>query len=218
LVDGWATSIERHDPGKTYPFHYHTVEEWLEVRRGAICFFSASGCEYRLVEGMALWIPQGEVHRVEVGSNGVDYRMWTPVEVSDGPFAHNLDPDFLALIETNLKVPQVEDNEDRESFRKFFDDFLAPELTFRTAPGGLLRKDGFLARPVGDVRRESSGSVCILHASSESLLLATVVHTRPRAGGPRSSFANIRLFVKEGNVRKCLIWLNYPQPMPGDQK
>ena len=36
-VDGWPWKDVRHDPGSE-PFHYHDVEEWLEVREGTITF------------------------------------------------------------------------------------------------------------------------------------------------------------------------------------
>jgi quercetin dioxygenase-like cupin family protein len=210
LVDGWVTRSVRHAGGEQVAWHYHGVEEWLEVLEGDVCFVSAGGDEYPLSAGEALHIPQGEVHRVRIGPSGVAYQMWLPAEVSEEGFAHTLDAESVALVERNLAVPQTEDSEDRAVFRRFFEDFLSAEFLFRTAPGALLPREEFLGRPAGDVRRESSRSVRILHQGPKSVLLSTLVHTSPKSGGPRRSFVNLRLFVPERDGWRCRAWLNYP--------
>ena len=112
LVTCWVDEDVHEEPGKVY-FHYHSVEEWLKILKGEVTFFSAGNRhKYPLGEGQALNIPQGEVHRVEIGSSGVTYRMWTPVELPK-PFRLDLDQDVLQLIERNLKVPEQENQWDR---------------------------------------------------------------------------------------------------------
>jgi hypothetical protein len=228
LVDGWPSSIQRHDGGEQFALHYHDVEEWLEVLEREICFVSAGGHEYPLVKGEALRIPQGEAHRVQVGSGGVEYRMWLSVEVRGQPFMRPLDTeDILGLIRDNLAVPGNEnlllarenpndpEVENRwQQAEAFFRGLLSEQLLFRTARGALLNKDAFLARPRPDteVERSSSGSVRILHKSDESVILSTVVYTRPGTAGPQDAYSNTRLFVKEGESWKCRVWLNYPKP------
>jgi hypothetical protein len=36
----WVASIERHPAAQQVPFHYHDVEEWLQVREGEMSFVS----------------------------------------------------------------------------------------------------------------------------------------------------------------------------------
>ncbi len=212
LVDGWATSIVSHAGGQPFDFHYHEVEEWLEVLEGDICFVSAGGVEYPLFQNQALNIPQGEVHQVRVGPNGVKYNMWLSAEVSDEDFSKKLDDQDLSLIKKNLEVLKAEDSEDREFYRAFFDDFLFEEFTFRGADRKLLNKRAFLERAPANFTRIESDSIRILHESPGIVLLSTVVHTQPKAGGARSSFTNFRLFVTEEGIGRCRVWINYPEP------
>jgi hypothetical protein len=205
LVEDWVASTERHDPGEKLRSHYHDVEEWLQVQKGAICFFSAGGRAYRLGVGQALLIPRGEVHRVEIGPDGVEYRMWLPVAVRDGDFANVLDEEDLALIKTNLEAPKAEDRGDES----FFDDFLSEQVTFRTAPGPVLDKAGFKGRGFQNRNRLPSDSVRVLHKGADSVLLLTAVVV-PGDGGAPQSVSNERLFVREGTSLKCRVWLNYP--------
>ena len=78
-------------PPETVDFHYHDVEEWLEVLEGTITFFSACEQPYAPAVGEALNIQPGEVHRVELGPEKVKYRMWLPVDMSGKTFEHKLD-------------------------------------------------------------------------------------------------------------------------------
>lgn len=75
ITKKWTSSIERHAEKEQVAFHYHDVEEWLQVVRGQISFFSAGEKEYRLSVAQVLQIPRGELHRVEIGEEGVEYRM-----------------------------------------------------------------------------------------------------------------------------------------------
>jgi hypothetical protein len=208
------------------------VEEWLKILKGEVTFFSAGNRQkYPLSEGQALNIPQGEVHRVEIGSSGVTYRMWTPVELPK-PFRLELDQDVLQLIERNLKVPEQENQWDRrdpsipweelqqKDDYRFLSGFTSEDLIFHTATGLVFRtKEDYLRRkPSPAVWRFSSGCVCILDLRKDeesgavtSLLLSTVVHTRENAG-PRKSAVNLRSFVKESSDWVCRLWLNYLEP------
>ena len=207
LVNGWVASTERHEPGEKVPFHYHDVEEWLQVQKGDIRFFSAGGREHHLGVGQALEIPRGEVHRVEIGAHGVEYRMWIPVDVREAGFANVLDGEAEALIKKNLLVPSAEDRGDGP----FFDDFLSEQLTFRTASGTVLDKAGFTSRGFTNRNRLPSDSVRVLHQGPDSVLLSTMVGV-PGDGGRIQFFSNERLFVREGNTLACRVWLNYPEP------
>lgn len=224
LVDRWRLSEPSHPPGQRVPFHYHNAEEWLEVLEGKISFFSAGEVEYRLVEGEALEIPQGEVHRVEIGPERVRYQMWVPVDTGEPFESHMLDDEDLSLVRKNLELPLVENQWDRKNpealtteddkNRAFLDDFLSMQLTFRSAAGKIFEKTQYMARGPGDPRLPSD-CIRILHKStgkdSETVLLSTVVHTQPKEG-PRKSFSNYRLFVKEAGIWRCRVWMNHPDP------
>lgn len=187
LVDGWPTTVERHEAGESAPLHFHQVEEWLEVQQGDVWFYSAGKREEYVGEGAALNIPRGEVHSVQVGPKGVEYRMWVPEQVADETFQQDLDAENLDLIAKNLEVPGAENSKgsprNPEYFRRFFDQFLSDALTLRTADGAILSKVGFLNRDPGPDVREASDSLQILHRYADSVLISTVVHTRPKEGG-----------------------------------
>jgi hypothetical protein len=212
--------------GQHVGYHYHDVEEWLEVLEGEISFFPVGELESAvvacaLVEGEVLKIPRGEIHRVEIGPHGVKYNMWVPVYVE--PFMNMLNDEEISLIRKNLKLPIVENQWDardpnvpvaqaRSREKSFLEDLVSEDLMFRTASGKLLiGKMAYLERPPAEVIREASNSVRILHKSPESMLLSTVVHTQPKEGGSRKSFSNIRLFVKENDIWKCRVWINHPE-------
>ena len=225
-----------HEKSGTVNFHYHNVEEWLEILKGEMTFFSAADRhEFPLGEGQALHIPQGEVHRVEIGPGGVTYRMWTPVKLPK-PFRLDLDPDVLQLIERNLKVHDQENQWDRrdpsapreeleqKDEYKFLSGFVAEDLIFHTAAGSVLRtREKYVWRtPSPGLWRSSSGSVRILDLQRDgpsgpvtSMLLSTVVHTRKEAD-PRNSVVNFRSFIKEPGGWVCRLWLNYREPQLGD--
>jgi mannose-6-phosphate isomerase-like protein (cupin superfamily) len=213
LVDGWPTEMVSHEAEKQFPFHYHEFEEWLEVMEGKITFFSAGRKPYELSKGEALYIPPGEVHRVQVGPEGVKYNMWWSVQVPDEDFMRELDAEDLSLIDKNLKVPSVEDSEDRAHFKAFFDEFLSEKLVFHTAGGQLVTKNAFRDRKLADFKRIPSDSVRVLHKSSESIFVSTAIHTESKAGGSRQSYSNLRLFVREKDMWKCSVWLNYREPI-----
>lgn len=182
---------------------------------GRITFSSACGDRHAISQGEALHIPQGELHSVEVGPNGVTYRIWTPELVSDEMFRKEPDQEELALIRKNLKVPDAESRiYENPCDTAFFEHFLSKDLIFRSAGGDIfLGKEKFLDRRPVQVTRSSSGSVRVLHKAAGSLIIiATTVHTRPKRGGPRKSFANLRLLVKDDAGWKCLVGMNYPEP------
>jgi hypothetical protein len=234
---GWPPPLlVGHKVGEDAPFHYHEVEEWLEVEAGEITFFPAGELaghavpSYTCVKGDVLRIPQGEIHRVTIGPAGVTYRMWTPVP--SGPcFQRKLDPDLEDLIRRNLELPAVENHYDERirnprlatpqgvQVNTFLDEFVSEALVMRTAGGSILDRRAYLTRGPADITRYPSDSVRILHKTPdptypdhESVLLSTVVHTRGGSKGPLQ-ITNLRLFDKEGGrTWKCRVWMNYPEP------
>lgn len=224
LVDRWRTSEPSHPPGQQVPFHYHDAEEWLEVLEGTISFFSAGEVEYPLVKGEALEIPQGEAHRVDIGPQGVRYQMWVPVDSGEPFESHMLDDEDQSLVRRNLELPLVENQWDwrnqealtteDDKNRAFLDAFLSPQLTFRNAAGKVFNKSQYMGRGPGDPRLPSD-CIRILHKSSEKgsdiVLLSTAVYTQPKEG-PRKSFSNYRLFVKDAGIWRCRVWMNHPDP------
>jgi Cupin domain len=240
----WVSELVEHRLGEDAPFHYHEVEEWLQVQEGKITFFPAGelmglGAPYPCVQGDVLRIPQGEVHRVEIGSAVVKYQMWTPVP-SGSCFQRKIDRDLEELIRRNLQLPGVENRYDERKRNprdptpqdqqddQFLDDFVSEALTMRTAGGGILDRRAYLTRGPAPFTRSPSPSVRILHKTPprnappgapgtappdhESLLLSTVVHTTGGPGGPQQ-ITNLRLFGKEDSrVWKCRVWVNYPEP------
>jgi len=206
FVHGWDQTTESHLAGFRADFHYHDLDEWLEVVRGDITFFTLSGQAYRVGVGQALQIPRGEVHRVEVGPDVVDYRMWTPVPAG-GNFSKELSPQEVALLQKNLEFPVREDAGDAP----FFDRILSDRSMFCGVDGVVIDKKGFIGRGFVRRGRSSAGSVRVLNRTTESLLILTVV-TVSGAGGPPQSFMNVRLFVQEDGEPKCRVWVNYREP------
>lgn len=195
FTDDWAMSTVRHPSGAQFPFHYHDVEEWLQVLEGEIYFFSAGEQEYRLGVGQVLQISRGEVHRVEIGPTGVAYQMWTPVAGQDLDFVKELSDAEMTLIRENLLVPQHE-NKGGDAAQQFFERFLSEQLTFRTASGAVLSKARFIGNGFVDRKRRASDSISILYKSSETLFLSTVV-TLPGEDEQSQAYTNDRLFIRE---------------------
>jgi len=107
LVDGWRESVQRLSGRRAIAFHYHDVDEWLTVVRGEITFFTLSDEPFQVEVGRSLHIPRGEVHRVEVGSHGVWYRMFVPI--AEPMSANELTAVELDALRQNLKFPENED-------------------------------------------------------------------------------------------------------------
>jgi cupin domain len=201
VVHGWASSTETRAAGFRADFHYHDLDEWLEVIKGDITFFTLSDQPYRVGVGQALHIPQGEVHRVEVGSVRVEYQMWTPAPPA-GNFSNQLTPPEVALLQKNLEFPVREDAGDAP----FFDLILSDQSMFCGVDGVVLDKKRFKKRGFVRRGRSSAGSVRVLNRTTEGLLISTVVTV---AG---ESFTNVRLFVQEAGEPKCRVWVNYREP------
>ena len=228
-VSGWQSPKDvRHAPGSE-PFHYHEVEEWLEVLEGTITFFPAALDEppyptppYSLVVGQALSLQPGEVHRAEIGPDGVRYRMWLPVEIDQKTFQRVLENQEVALVKRNLGLPAAENGWLKRQADvaitgnpdgNFLDDFTSADLIFRGATGKFLTKESYLRRQGGGpVSRSASDSVCILYRSAGHLLLSTVVGTQSSEPDARASYTNIRFFVREGDGSwRCRVWMNFPE-------
>jgi hypothetical protein len=222
-VEGWQSREVSHPAGERIAFHHHRAEEWLEVLRGGIRFFTLGERELPAAASQAVHIAPGEVHRAEIGPEGVSYRMWMPRSEDDPWFTHRVGDEMLALLRENLTLPEVENRwearnraapspTDRED-EAFLRALLSAALTFRTAKGGFLDRGRYLARPppAQPVVRSSRGTVQVLHASAESVLLSTVVETRA-PDGTGAAFENARLFVREDGRWKCRVWWNTAAP------
>jgi len=203
LPTEWIESVEQHAGGERFPFHYHSVEEWLLVEQGRICFYTAAGDPHWVEPSQGLQIPRGEIHRVEVGGSGVTYRMWLPASAPSTSFANRVEPEDLTLVEKNLAFPAAEDSGDVS----FFNDVLSDYLVFRAASGDLFDKSGFMSRGFTNRQRISSGSVRILDKAEATVLLSTIVRLPQR--GSWESYINERLFVREDGDFKCRVWMNY---------
>jgi hypothetical protein len=231
LVEGLVTETNTHEAGRQFPYHYHEVDEWLQIQQGGMTFFPAAGLEpaidfatdiplaVSLSAGDVLFLPRGEIHRVEIGANGVTYQLWT--QPYQEPFAKPLDDALIDLVTKNLRLPNAEncwDARNQEALTKedelsmnFLGSFVSNDLTFRTAGGKLfIGKDAYLNRKPADITRYPSVSVYLLDKKDESILLSTVVKTRPKGEGSTNSYLNFRLFVMEEKKWKCRLWINYP--------
>jgi hypothetical protein len=105
---GWVLSPEHGDfTGNPVGFHYHDVEEWLQVTNGKVTFVSAGGMKYLLDVGDVLQIPRGEVHDVEIGPDGVDYQMWVRVAVPEEKWETKLTDEDMNLIRMNLAAASL---------------------------------------------------------------------------------------------------------------
>jgi hypothetical protein len=214
VVAGWPPpSTVPHPARHRADFHYHNLDEWLEVTQGDVTFFTLSGQEHEVVAGQALHIPRGEVHRVEVGSQGVTYQMWLPAAPT-GDFQNLIAPKDQPLFEENLALPVRENNVDGKA-EAFFKDLLSEQLSFCKANGGVVTKKEFIAAGFTNLGRVSDGTVRVLSRTADSLLLSTVVTvTEGPESGRNKSYTNVRLFKPEGGRMKLRIWVNYPEPAP----
>lgn len=223
LVDGWPSEDVHHPRGsEPVGFHYHGVEEWLEVLEGTITFFTARERPYALVVGEALNIQPGEVHRVEIGPEGVKYRMWLPVGMSGKAFQQKLDQQDMALVRRNLDLPEFENRWDERSpdapaaanpNGEFLDNFTSAELIFRNAKGKFLGKKAYLGRPRAPLTRAPSDTICILYKDADHVLLSTVIQTQSTATGAREFYSNTRFFVRADGSWKCRVSMNFPEPV-----
>jgi hypothetical protein len=222
-AEGWLWQDVAHPAGEQMPFHYHDIEELLEVTLGALRFVTPGGREFSVTRGQALRIPPGEVHRVDIGPEAASYHMWTPREERDGAFPHRVSEELLTLLKDNLALPDVENRWERRNRARpsqedgddeaFLLNMLLGMLIFRTAKGLYLDRGQYLRRPQPEpaIVRSTSGSIQVIHETSDTALLSTVVETS-RSNGARASSSNVRLFVKEEGAWKCRVWLNSPEP------
>lgn len=149
LVDHWEESEQTLSPRQVVDFHYHDVEEWLAIVRGEITFFTLADTPFPLGAGRTLHIPRGEVHRAEVGSDGVEYRMFRPVSVS--LCANQLLAGELDALRRNLEFPQYEDGR-AEDGREFFENALSDQLVFCRANGVCVNGRTFIEEALGPRR------------------------------------------------------------------
>jgi hypothetical protein len=224
-IEGWFKRDVAHIPNERVEFHFHEVEEWLEVLEGDATFYSAGGRPFRVSKGKVLGIPQGEVHRVEIGPEGMWYRMWLPVAVSPQAFSIQLGDKDMEVISAHLDLPTLENQ--RDEGRKnpnatptsraliaevLLDQFMSKRLSFRDARGQTHDKWQYLNRRPSDGSREPARdrSVCVLHKCPSCLLLSTIVDVRQRQeSSPSGSYMNLRLLGDEEDAWKCVTWMNF---------
>lgn len=209
LVDHWEESEQTLSPLQVVDFHYHDVEEWLTVVRGEITFFTLTDTPFQLDVAGTLHIPRGEVHRAEVGSDGVVYRMFLPVPIPS--FAKKLTAEELDALMRNLEFPQYEDGR-AEDGSEFFENALSDQLVFCRANGMCVDKRTFIEEAFVDKGRSSAGSIQILNRTENGLLISTVVDVADANGV--HSFVNLRFLAAEGGTLRCRLWVNYPQHVP----
>ncbi len=207
LVDGWQESVQRLPGRQAIDFHYHYVDEWLTVVGGEITFFTLANGSFQVDVGRYLHIPRGEVHRAEVGSQGVEYRMFLPIAVPT--FVNDLSADELDALRHNLEFPEYEDGHTPNG-REFFESTLSDQLVFCRASGECIDKRAFIAGPFEDNSRSSPGSIQVLNKTDKGILISTIVEMAQADGV--HSFMNVRFLAKEeGGKLRCRLWVNYPQ-------
>jgi mannose-6-phosphate isomerase-like protein (cupin superfamily) len=214
FVDSWYESVKELPGPQAIGFHYHDVEEWLTVVGGEITFFTLADEPIPVDVGRSLLIPRGEVHRVEVGSQGVEYRIFVPI--TEPLYANALSEGELEALRHHLKFPEYEGGR-AENGREFFEDILSDRLMFCRANGKFVGKrkfidDAFRDGVVRDQNRSSSGSIQVLNRKEKGLPISTVVEM-PEAGS-LNSYMNFRFLAKEGGKLRCRLWVNYPQLTP----
>ena len=190
-TQNWISRKVAHPANLKVDFHFHSVEEWLKVLSGSGSFYRVNGTEVLIVEGDILHIPQGEIHRVDVGPEGLLYEMYIPMEISSGSFSNPLDQREIQLMLTHLNLPVYGDRRDSDRMHNVFGgysevmlkDLMSDGFSFRTATGRIMDKDGYLARDTDDATREvgGNGSLCVLHRCAECIVISSVVDVPSKA-------------------------------------
>ena len=148
--------------GLKVDFHFHGVEEWLEVLSGSGTFYSINETDVPIDRGDILHIPQGEVHLVDVGEEGLLYQMYIPTDISPSSFSNPLDRDELRLLLTHFNLPSVENGRDSDRrngvvggyLEVMLEDLISDGISFRNAAGKIMDKKKFLGRDASNVTRE----------------------------------------------------------------
>lgn len=195
-VEGWPWQDVAHPAGEHVPFHYHDIEELLEVMLGALRFVTPGGREFPVTRGQALRIPPGEVHRVDIGPEGASYHMWKPHEERDGAFPHRVSDELLTLLRDNLALPDVENRWERRNraqlSQKDRDDELhrlARQYLRRERPGHSLQTTALVnetyLRLTDYTRMKWKGREHFLAVSAQVMRRILVDHARRRRQGKR---------------------------------
>jgi hypothetical protein len=107
----------------------------------------------------------------------------------------------LALTELNLEVAAAEDRGDR----KWLENVLAPEMSFRRASGAIVGRAQFL----DDVKSRAPSKTRIesIHFYGKDRAVVTCIVTL-KVNGQDTDFHNVRLFIRDGANWKILGWAN----------
>ncbi len=105
----------------------------------------------------------------------------------------------------NIEIAAAEDRGDR----KWLENILAPELSFRRASGKIVGREQFLkdvkSRPSSVTRIES-----IKFYGRDRAVVTAIVNLK--IDGKDAAFHNVRLFVRDGATWKLLGWANETSP------
>jgi hypothetical protein len=213
-VQNWISRKVAHPKNLKVGFHFHNVEEWLVVLSGSGTFYPLNESEIAIKKDTILHIPQGEIHRVDVGPDGLLYNMWIPKDISPNSFSHPLGNDEVQLLSAHLNLPHYENERDADWNNRvpegysevLLADLMSEGLSFRNAEGELSDKKTYLTRDAGK-RREigGEGGLCVLHRCAECIVISSVVDTPSTTG----SFFNLRLLAAENDGWKCTTWMNF---------
>jgi len=192
--------------------HYHATEEQLQVVRGSMTFVAGatpSSEEVHAETGERLRIPEGTVHSVTIGSEGVTYVMGMarPIPLEQFPvylpITGEAPPDVLAdLVEANYRLAEAE--EIGVEAENFFDNLLSDQFVFVTADDRTMRKRDFID---GLDQRKGHGrrSTGLQLRCDGSVVAASIIVTT----ADQREYLNIRLFQKEEDGRcRCVRWSN----------
>jgi ketosteroid isomerase-like protein len=218
----WPYLVE-HNPESRFDAHYHRTDEELQVLRGSMTFVDVRTGPDDRIELRArerLRIPEGTVHAVQTGAEGVAYVMGLARPVPPEQFAvylpvsHDVPLAALAdLIETNYRIAEAE--EIGQDAKSFFDNVLSERLVFVGAAGDQsMRKEDFIKGLEGRKGRGRQSTGLRVRREGDALVASIVVRT-----GDGGEYLNTRLFEKHEDGRwRCVRWTNAraksPNPNP----
>jgi enterochelin esterase-like enzyme/mannose-6-phosphate isomerase-like protein (cupin superfamily) len=194
--------------------HYHRTDEELQVTRGSMTFIDIRNGPQEGVElktGERLLIPEGTVHTVTIGRDGVEYAMGlahaVPIEqfpvflpvTSEAPLAGLVD-----LVEANYQFAEAEEAGAQST--DYFDRHLAPRFLFLGAAATQSTdKENFIK---GLDNRKNAGrrSHGLYLRCQGTAIAATITVTT----ADQTEYLNTRLFEKAtgGDRWVCVRWAN----------
>jgi hypothetical protein len=215
-TESWISRKVAHPKNLKVGFHFHNVEEWLKVLSGSGKFYRLDESEIPIGKGDILHIPQGEIHRVDVGQDGLLYQMYIPMEIGSGSFSNPLDQDEIQLLLAHLNLPHYENERDTDRNNRVVGGYseailevlMSDGLSFRNAAGDVTDKTEYLARKAGAQREiGGNGGLRVLHKCAECIVISSIVDVPGQTG--TVSVLNLRFLRKEDDGWKCTTWMNF---------